>query len=387
MPRDQEPLVIGERMLTLDPRPQGRATIDVDALSRHLCILGTTGSGKSTCAGVLSLELQRMKIPEVILDRTGEYVELLSSLNPTVLTPGKNLVISPFDPKDTYAYKQIEDWISLLDHFSHVTHGIGLSPLQYRVLREVFDTYFHGTRRPLAIHELLSRLEDEEKDFTELRGWSESIEALISKLWPLTHGVVGKTLNTYSRNFDVQQLFEPGLTIIDLSPLPDDRGKNMLSQIILKEVYEEVRKNGRTGSVRLVMVLDEAQHLAPNEKGYVSIPERCAMELRKYGFSLVTCATRPSLISQNIIANSNTLICHMLNNQLDIEYASGFFIGSNIKDSLRRLPVGTAMLQVNHPEPKDSARVRVGTVIQRKMLAADLREPASSTERMVEEVA
>jgi DNA helicase HerA-like ATPase len=383
---DESSLVIGERVLTLDPRPQGQITIDVSAFSRHLCILGTTGSGKSTCAAVLALELGRLRIPTVILDRTGEFVEHLSSLNPRILTPGKNLVISPFDPKGGYAYKQIEEWISLLDHFSHVSHGMGLSPLQYRVLREVFDQYFHGTQRPLAIHELITKLEqyENETEPSMLRGWAESIEALISRLWPLAHGVIGKTVNTYSRDFDVGQLFEPQVTIIDLSLLPDDRAKNMLSQIVLKEVYEETRKKGRTGSIRLAVILDEAQHLAPNEKGYVGIPERCAMELRKYGFSLIICVSRPSLISENIMANCNTLICHMLNNQTDIEAAAGFFTGSNVRDSLRRLPVGVAMLQVNHPEPKDSARIRVGTTEQRSKIVAGMKEPATDVSSVVE---
>jgi uncharacterized protein len=372
-------VVMGERVLTLDPKPQGRVTIAVDALSRHVCILGTTGSGKSTCAAVISLELGRLRIPTVILDRTGEYGEMLSTSGPTILLPGRNLTISPFDPMDGLALAQIEEWISLLDHFSHVTYGVGLSPLQYRVLQEVFDNYFHGTRRPLTLHDLISKLKGMERDNADLKGWSESIEALISKLSPLVRGDIGKTINTCSRAFDVKRLFESGITIIDLSFLPDDRAKNMLSQIILKEVYEETKARGASRKVRLVMVLDEAQHLAPNEDGYISIPERCALELRKYGFSLLISATRPSLISQNIIANCNTLICHMLNNQVDIEATAGFFIGSNVKDSLRRLPVGVAMLQSNHPEPRDSIRVRIGTSEQRRMLTTSPRTPSEES--------
>lgn len=361
-------LVLGERVRTLDPRPQGEVAIPLEALTRHVCILGTTGSGKSTCAAVLCLELARLKVPTIVLDRTGEYAQLLSSARPRVLAPGKNLTISLFDPKGAYAYRHVEDWISLLDHFSHVSHGAGLSPLQYRVLRETFDTYYRGTQRPLVIHELIARLERAEEVSDDLRGWSESIEALISKLWPLTHGVVGRTINAYGRDFDVGQLFDQGMTVVDLSPLPDDRAKNMLSQIILKELYEETRRRGTANPVRIVVVIDEAQHLAPAEKGYVSMPERFAMELRKYGFSLVMCASRPSLVSQNVIANCNTFVCHMLNNQTDIEATAGYFIGSNVGDSLRKLPVGVAMLQSNHPEPVEAVRLRVGTTGQRELL-------------------
>ena len=124
--------------------------------------------------------------------------------------------------------------------------------------------------------------------------------------------------------------------------------------------------------VRLGLVLDEAQQLAPNEHGYISIPEKCAIELRKYGFCLALCATRPSLISPNIIANSNTIISFMLNNQDDIETVAGFLVGETrdgrIKEMLRKLPVGEALVQLNHPQPRDAARCRIGTEDQRRLL-------------------
>jgi DNA helicase HerA-like ATPase len=132
-------------------------------------------------------------------------------------------------------------------------------------------------------------------------------------------------------------------------------------------VYEETRRRGKThGEVSLVFVIDEAHHICPNQRGYISIPERCAIELRKYGFSLVTCATRPILVSPNIIANSNTLICHMLNNFDDTETAAGFFMGGQqLRDTLRRLPVGEALVQINAPVPLNAIRCRVGTKEQR----------------------
>ena len=116
-------------------------------------------------------------------------------------------------------------------------------------------------------------------------------------------------------------------------------------------------------ALRVVVVIDQAQHLAPNEKWYISVPENFAIELRKYGLSLVTCASRPSLVSPNIIANSNTVISFMLNNMLDIETVAGYFVSGtrdgHIHEMLRMLPVGEAMLQSNHPVPRSPVRCRV----------------------------
>lgn len=98
-----------------------------------------------------------------------------------------------------------------------------------------------------------------------MSGWAESMEALVSKLWPMTYGVLGKPVNSASGTFDVRELFEPPVTIVYLSTLPDDGAKNMLSQIILKEAYDETKKRGKSETVRLAVVLDEAQHLPPFE--------------------------------------------------------------------------------------------------------------------------
>jgi hypothetical protein len=84
------------------------------------------------------------------------------------------------------------------------------------------------------------------------------------------------------------------------------------------------------------------------------------------------CATRPSLVSPNIIANSNTLISFMLNNQDDVDAVAGFLVGgardAHVKETLRGLPVGEALVQLNHPQPREAAKCRIGTAAQRRLL-------------------
>ena len=370
-------ICIGEELLTLNGMPKCPAFIPLDALRRHLCILGTTGSGKSTCAAILCSELVGLRIPTVILDRTGEYATLLGDRDEaTVLKPGDNLVLALFK-RDVDVQPsleaQIEDWLSLLDHYNHVSFSAGLSPLQTRILREILEEHYHGTRDTLTIMGLINKLRRYESQVSDLRGWQESIEAIVSRLWPMAVGVMGKALNRSYDTFKLDDFFQPGLHIIDLSLLPDDRAKNLMSQLLLKEIYEETRRREQTSTLRLVVLVDEAQHLAPNEQGYISIPEKCAIELRKYGFCLATCATRPSLISPNIIANSNTLISFMLNNQDDIETVAGYYVGGgsrdgHLRETLRRLPVGEALVQLNHPQPRDACRCRIGTEQQRRVV-------------------
>jgi len=366
-------IVIGEEITSLDSKSKGAALIPLDALRRHVCIMGTTGSGKSNCAKVICRELNELGIATLVLDRTGEYTEAFSSkLGVRVITPGENLVVSIFKLSEKRGRSdicsQIEAWLSLLDHFNHVSNSAGLSPLQARILREVLWQHYEGTSRTLTITGLIEGLREHERQVRDLNGWSESIEALVSRLWPMTVEGVGEALDRSYETFEIGELLEPRLKILDLSKLRDDKAKNLLSQVLLKNLNVAVRAMGQTEGVRIVVIIDEAQHLAPNEKGYISVPENFAIELRKYGLSLIMCASRPSLVSPNVIANSNTIISFMLNNMLDIETVAGYFVGGtrddHVKDMLRRLPVGEAMLQLNHPVPRSPMRCRVASAME-----------------------
>jgi Helicase HerA, central domain len=365
-------IVIGDEITSLDSKPRGPALIPLEALRRHVCILGTTGSGKSNCAKVICHGLDELGVPTVVLDRTGEHAQAFAGIHGVkILTPGDNLVTPTFKIADMSGrddiLSQIEDWVSLLDHFNHVSNSAGLSPLQARILREVLWQHYQGTTETLTISGLISKLRAYERRVGNLNGWSESIEALVSRLWPMTVEGVGEALDRSYETFGIDELFDPRLKILDLSRLRDDRAKNLLSQVVLKHLNVAVRSRGQTAELRVVVVIDEAQHLAPNERGYISVPESFAIELRKYGLSLVACASRPSLVSPNVIANSNTVISFMLNNTLDIETVAGYFVGGtrndHVKDTLRQLPVGEAMLQLNHPVPRSPARCRVTCVV------------------------
>jgi len=371
-PESGQSIRIGDEITSLDSKPKGAALIPLEALRRHVCILGTTGSGKSNCAKVICRELEAIDIPTVVLDRTGEYSEVFGAQGIDSLTPGGNLVVPIFKltkittRDDVLA--QIEDWVSLLDHFNHVSNSNGLSPLQARILREVLWQHYRGTTETLTISGLIAKLRSYEMHVADLSGWSESIEALVSRLCPMTVEGVGEALDRSYETFKIDELLEPRLRVLDLSKLRDDRAKNLLSQVVLKHLDAAVRNRGQTGELRIVVIIDEAQHLAPNEKGYISVPESFAIELRKYGLSLIMCASRPSLVSPNIIANSNTIISFMLNNMTDIEAVAGYFVGGtkddHVKDMLRRLPVGEAMLQLNHPVPRSPTRCSVASAME-----------------------
>jgi DNA helicase HerA-like ATPase len=338
--------------------------IPLEALTKHACIFGITGSGKSTTAKILAHELCVKGVSTLILDRTGEYAHaMVPADGAQVLTPGKTISLAIFHRDKTLPLStQIEEWVSLLNHFTHVTHASALSPLQERIARDILGQYYNGTNAILTISQFMSKLEQYEERFRHRNGWEESIEALISRLWPLTADLIGETLDRPFSSVGLDEFLAPNLNIIDLSVLPDDGARNLLSQLILKQLRDKVRSMGPTAKARLVVIVDEAQHLAPNSS-YVSLPEACAIELRKFGFSIVMIASRPSLISSNIIANSGMVMTHLLTNARDVETIVSYSLTSSpdvVGKIIRRQGPGEAVVQVNHPRPMPATFCSVG---------------------------
>ena len=87
--------------------------------------------------------------------------------------------------------------------------------------------HYQGTTETLTISGLISKLRAYEKHVGNLNGWSESIEALVSRLWPMTVEGVGEALDRSYETFRIDEFLEPGLKVLDLSKLRDDRAKNL----------------------------------------------------------------------------------------------------------------------------------------------------------------
>jgi len=137
----------------------------------------------------------------------------------------------------------------------------------------------------------------------------------------------------------------------------------MVSQVLIKLLISHGKKLGWTKELRFVLMVDEAHHIAPARRDYEGILERYATELRKYGMGLVVMATRPTQVSEDIIANSNTVICHSMTSGKDVDLALNYMVSRLEADKfvsdLRMLDVGECLIQLNDP----STDVPVGCTV------------------------
>ncbi|MDG6928907.1 MAG: DUF853 family protein, partial [Nitrososphaerota archaeon] len=93
--------------------------LDTDDIGRHVCILGMTGSGKTTTAMALAARLGERGVPFMVLDTHNEYARLAHSVGGVVVAPGKDeFVLNPLEQSGT---KGISDHAALVsDIFSDI---------------------------------------------------------------------------------------------------------------------------------------------------------------------------------------------------------------------------------------------------------------------------
>jgi DNA helicase HerA-like ATPase len=337
---------------------QPEVRVSLSAFQRHVCILGKSGAGKSVTGMILARQLS-LYCSVLVLDRTGEFASSLGRLpHATVYEPGANLTVSPFTGDKPASARDasddVERAVSLMEHYLQVSIGTGLTPLQARVFREALGYCLESLTPRAGISQVIGTLRVMQVRLRGMKGWAESVEAVISRLHPFSVGRLAGVFDADSPALETKRLFEPGLHIIDLEPLDTDEAKNLLCQTVASQVSSYGRRMGITRGLRFVLIVDEAHHISPNQRNYLSVLERYALELRKYGMGLVVIATRPTLISENILANCNTVICHQLTGSKDIDLALNYMVSRLEEDrflsEFRLLDVGDALVQLNDPE-------------------------------------
>jgi Helicase HerA, central domain len=342
-------------------------TIPAGSLTRHTCIFGRTGAGKSVTAMVLASELHSIGgVSVVILDRTGRFARsgLASLPRATVYWPGSNFTISPFARRSDNSDDDVERYVSLMHHFVEGTRGDRVfSPYQESALRDALKTcYGYDSSR---LSDVLSQLETQgDRCSDSAGGWLEGNQAVISRLTPLVSGSLSRVFDADAPGVTAAELSQPGLRIINLGPLETDEARNMASQIVCRLLIDHGKKLGHTKDLRSVLIVDEAQHLAPNRRGYEGIVETYGNEVRKYGMGLVVTATRPTEISEGIIANSGTILSHSMTSGKDIDLALNYMASSleaeRFAAQLRALDAGECLVQLNDRSTVVPTRCRIG---------------------------
>ncbi|MBI4728136.1 MAG: DUF87 domain-containing protein [Acidobacteria bacterium] len=287
-----------------------------EILTRHLAVLGMTGSGKSNALLVIVRALLDADpdLRVLLVDSHGEYREVpggnivLPAMRADILADGaaKSLLrLSREDPTLVGKIRGAAEGAPDIEAFASALEGLA-----------------DGERAAWAGHALrLATLCRARPDVLCLGGPAVSFD----RSW------------------------EPGLNVLNVSGVEGLEARARVVGAALDEVYLQ----GAAGEAAWVVGLDEAQNYVPEQQtGLLARVRpsfdaafRIASEGRKFGVGLVLASQRPARVNKDVLSQCNSHLVFRLANVEDLQAVAGCFetAGRRLLDDLPGLPVGVCL--------------------------------------------
>ncbi len=358
--------------------PHNRVSLDVESLSAHCFITGSTGSGKSNTTYKILDELiaQRNHVRFLVIEPAkGEYKLAFGGLpgihifttNPKYY---EMLGLNPFAfPEKVHVLEHLD---RLIEIFSACWPLYAAMPA---LLKAAFERAYvnHGwdLNHSLYINKgngryptfgdivrILPRLLGESQFSAETKG--DYIGSLVTRVESLTNGLLGQIF--VSDGVPDEVLFDEN-TVVDLSRIGSAETKALLMGVLILKLgeYRQSASSGTNLPIRHVTVLEEAHNLlkrTSTEQGQesanlqgksVEMISNSIAEMRTYGEGFLIVDQSPSAVDISAIKNTNTKIIMRLPEAGDGE-AVGRSIGlSNAQIAqLSRLDKGVAVIYQNN---------------------------------------
>jgi energy-coupling factor transporter ATP-binding protein EcfA2 len=265
--------------------------IPLSELTRHVVVLGPTGSGKTTVAkSIIEKALRSAKdIKVIIIDWKGEY-----------LFPGATIIRKltvwdvPGDSPREKALLAVELIREAAKDVVEVTPASSL--LLLKVLEKEYEEGVPTTEKIISTLEKHAVIASKEGRHAE----SNMFLALVRRLYILLIDEERKDENILGNQH---------LIIYDLGGLISVYLKTLYSNYILASIYREAMKS-RGNELRTLLVAEEAQNYVhprrPNE--VPSLAERLIYELRAFGVGVVLVCPDPELLPQGILKDVGTIV-------------------------------------------------------------------------------
>lgn len=353
-----------------------RVELDLNSLTAHCFIAGSTGSGKSNTTYCLLESLIKEKIPFMVIEPAkGEYKNEFGKLEGlhvfgTNPKEGRMLRVNPF---------QFHEEIHILEHMDMLMEifqacwplqaampAILKAALEKAYMRCGWDLnqsiHFPNERNKYPrFQDLMEAMTDiiENSSYSyEAKGDYEG--ALLTRVSSMINGINGQIFNSLYEVSD-EILFD-GNTVIDLSRVGSTETKSLLMGILvikLKE-YRMVSTSGENRPLSHVTVLEEAHNLLKRTGGEMhenssnmaakSVEMICnsIAEMRTYGEGFLIIDQSPTAVDVAAIKNTNTKIIMRLPEQGDCEaIGNALALSEYQKKELSKLTVGIAVVFQN----------------------------------------
>ena len=371
--KEGEDISIGE-LRYLGKNEGKELSLNLNSLTMHTFITGTTGSGKSNTVYNILDKLLQNKINFLIIEPAkGEYKKVFGGLK-NINVFGTNIKYSELLRINPLKFPE---GIHILEHLDRLIEIFNASWPMYAampaLLKEAIEKAYIEKGWDLEnsiflkdeiVYPTVKDLINVMPLIIERTGYSAEIKsnyygALVSRLKSLTNGLYRQILT--ENEVDSELLFDKNC-IIDLSRIGSMETKSLLMGIIFIRMYEYRLANAKEMNKDLqhITVIEEAHNLIrktsfeQNEE-YSNIQGKAVemitnsiAEMRTYGEGFVLVDQAPTMLDSTAIRNTNTKIILRLPDQKDKDIVG---LSANLNDEqireLSRLETGEAVIYQN----------------------------------------
>lgn len=360
-------------IFTMGTETNTPVNLDINSLTMHTFVTGSTGSGKSNTVYEILNQLHNIYgIPFLVVEPAkGEYKNMFGQI--------AGVSVYGTNPKKTSLLKinpfSFPDDVHILEHMDRLVEIFNVCWPMYAampaILKEAIERAYVTTGWDLVSSEnknghkfpnfadILEQIEaviNESKYSADSKG--DYSGALLTRVRSLTTGLNG--LIFCNDDISNEDLFDKSV-IVDLSRVGSTETKSLIMGLLVMKLNEYRMSSGKiNSSLSHITVLEEAHNLlkrtsteqtseGSNLLGKsVELLANSIAEMRTYGEGFVIADQSPGLLDMSVIRNTNTKIVLRLPDRSDRELV-GYAAGLNDEqiDELSKLRRGVAAVYQN----------------------------------------
>ncbi len=322
-----------------------KVELDMESLSMHTFITGSTGSGKSNTVYQILSELLKNKVRFLVIEPAkGEYKNVFGGRS-DVSVYGTNplltelLRINPFSfPKEVHIYEHLDRLIEIFNvcwpmyaampailkdavECAYINAGWDLRKSKNKYNERLFPNFIDVLQQIDEVMDMSQYSSDNKSDY---KG------ALCTRLRSLTNGINGLVFT--ADEIPSEELFDKNV-IIDLSRVGSSETKSLIMGLLVMKLQEHriATCDGMNVALNHVTVLEEAHNIlkrtsteqsteGANLLGKsVEMLTNAIAEMRTYGEGFIIADQSPGMLDMAVIRNTNTKIIMRLPEYSDRE--------------------------------------------------------------------
>ena len=328
------------RMATVDSRRT--QFLRLEDLRHHVAIFGKTGMGKSTTKNRIVIDAWKNGIPSLLIEPVKTDARaLMGAIDELrVFTVGQEGVapfrLNPFLIETGVDVGLHIDLLNACFAAAWPLYGILVSHMR-RVINKVYsDNGWDRVRNTHGAPITLEMFRDTAERYCEeeLEYGSQLTQdfrgAILARVEDMCEPSRAAILNP-EENLPMNELLRCP-TVIELRNIADPDFRALLISLLLVKVYEYVNMLGRSGRLRLLLVIDEAHQLMEelpktadagdgitSRRHAIDQLVNTAAEARSPGLGLVLAEQIPTRLARNALKNCHTKIVHKLTSPDDVQ--------------------------------------------------------------------